>query len=369
MKLPRRLAIWLSIVVALAAIFFVVPAASDSSWLDMIDEWVEEYHEAVEEAQADDDDDESHDDDGDSPAGSMTVLLDDDAEDYAGIETQTLTATPYFPEVKAQAKVIDIAELLAVRAEYNQARAALNVVAVAESSAKQELDRLTKLSQGAGSIATKNVNYAEASWREVKAQLQGLQLQLADVKAQARQAWGETVSAWIIGSDSKQLNRLISRQDSLLLVTLPATHVLPADISFIRVARNGQRDNARKAYFVSPAANIDQLTQGETYYFRTASGKLRSGMRLDAWMPETTEPLTGVFIPDEAVVWYAGQAWAYVEIDEGKYQRRSLRDSLKAASGLFVQKGIEQGEALVLTGSQMLLSEEFRWQIQDEDDD
>jgi len=335
----------------------------------MIDEWVEEYNEAVEEAQADDDDDERHDDDDDSPAGNMIVMLDDEAEAYAGIETRTLLASSYFPDVKAQAKVINVAELLAIRADYNQARSTLNVAKVAEVSAKQELSRLTELSQGAGSIATKKVNYAEATWREAKAKLQGLQFQVADVKAQARQAWGETVSAWVVGSDSKQLNRLVSRQDSLLLVTLPAGATLAADVSFIRVAREDSRNNARIAYFVSPAVNADQLIQGETYYFRIATGKLRSGMRLAAWLPETSEPLSGVFIPDEAVVWYAGQAWAYVELEEGKYQRRSLRDSLKTGSGLFSQQDIEQGENLVLTGSQMLLSEEFRWQIQDEDDD
>jgi len=367
MKLRGRLAIWLTIVVALATIFFVVPFVSDSSWSDMVDEWVEEYNEAVEAAQADDDDDEGHGDD--LPAGRMTVMLDDEAGEYAGIETLTLMKSSYFPEVKAQARVIDVANLLAARADYNQARAAVNVTSVAESSAKTELSRLTKLSQGTGSVATKNVSYAEANWREAKAKLQGAQFQLKDVKDQVRQAWGERISAWVVGSDSKPLERLISRQDSLILVTLPVEQSLSSDVSFIRVARNGIRRDARKAYFVAPAMSANQVIQGETYYFRTATGKLRSGMRLDAWLAETDEPLIGVVIPDEAVVWYAGQAWAYVELEEGKYQRRSLKGSINTQGGMFVQQGMTQGETLVLTGSQMLLSEEFRWQIQDEDDD
>jgi len=298
------------------------------------------------------------------------VMLDDEAQDYAGIETRTLIASSYFPEVQAQARVMDVAVLLDARADYNQARAALNVATVGESSAKQELNRLTKLSQGAGSVATKNVNYAAASWREAKARLLGTQFQLKDVKDQVRQAWGETISAWVIGSDSKPLERLVSRQDRLILVTLPVEKTLPAELSFIRIARNGIRHDARKAYFVAPAvSSSNQVVQGETYYFRTATGKLRSGMRLDVWLPETDEPLSGVVIPNTAVVWYAGQAWAYVELGEGKYQRRSLKGSINMQDGLFVQQGMEQSESLVLTGSQMLLSEEFRWQIQDEDDD
>lgn len=368
MKLRGRLTLWLSIVVALAAIFFVVPAASDSSWMEVIQEWIEEYNEAVEEAQADDDDDERDDDD-DLPAGSMIVVLDDEAEDYAGIETLNLIETAFFPEVKAQANVVDIRELLAVRANFNQARAALNVAKVAESSAKQELTRLKKLSQGGGSVATKNVNYAEASWREEKAKLQGLQFQLNDVKDQAKQAWGETVSSWVTSDDSKQLQRLISQQDSLLLVSLPAEQSLAANVSFIRISRDGKRQNARKAYFVSSAINSEHLIQGETYYFRTATGKLRSGMRIDAWIPKADEALMGLYIPDEAVVWYAGQAWTYIELEEGKYQRRSLKGGLNTGNGIFVQQAINADEKLVISGSQMLLSEEFRWQIHDEDDD
>jgi hypothetical protein len=368
MKLRGKLTVYFSILLVLAVIFLVVPAASGSSWTEIIEEWIEEYTEAVEEAQAGDDDDDSEYDD-DLPAGSMIVVLDDEAEAYAGIETQTLTETLFFPEVKAQATVVDVGELLAIRADFNQARAALNVAKVAESSAKQEFVRLKKLSQGAGSVATKNVNYAEARWREEKAKLQGLQFQLKDVKDQARQTWGETVSAWVIASNSKQLERLISQQDSLLLVSLSAKQTLPENVSIIRISRDGQRQDARKAYFISPAMSSEQLIQGETYYFRTAMGKLRSGMRVDVWMSKTTDALTGIFIPDEALVWYAGQAWTYIELEKGKYQRRSLKGSINSEGGIFLQQGIEKGDLLVLTGSQMLLSEEFRWQIQDEDDD
>jgi hypothetical protein len=368
MKLRGKFTVYLSALLGLAAIFLVVPAASDSSWIKIIEEWVEEYNEAVEEAQADDDDDENEHGD-DLPAGNMLVVLDDEAESYAGIETQTLTETLFFPEIKAQAKIVDVRELLAVRAEFNQARAALNVAKVAESSAKQELSRLEKLSQGAGSVAAKNVNYAEASWREARAKLQGLQFQLNDVKDQARQRWGETISSWVIDTSSKSLERLISQQDSLLLVSLPTEQTLPADVNVIRISRDGKRQEARKAYFVSAAMNSEQQIQGETYYFRTATGKLRSGMRVDVWISKTNEALTGVFIPDEALIWYAGQAWAYIELEEGKYQRRSLREHIDSEGGIFVQQGIDKGDALVMTGSQMLLSQEFRWQIQDEDDD
>jgi len=369
MKLRGKLAIYLLIVIVSAVLLFVAPAVSGTSWTNMLGQLFAEYSEAVEAAQSDDDDDDEHDDDDEAASINMMVELDDEAEGFAGIETSQLAEYHYFAEIKAQAKVLAVTDLLALRSQYNQARAALNLAKVAESSSAKELARLTKLTQGTSSVAAKKVNYAEAHWREQKAKLQGAQFNLQDVKDQTRQKWGETIAKWIVTPNSKQFERLLSRQDSLLFVTLPIDHSLAAEVSFIRVSRNGDRDNARKAYFVSPAMSSDQLIQGETYYFRAATGKLRTGMRLDSWIPKDNELLTGVFIPDEAVVWYAGQAWVYVELEEGQYQRRSIKHGLDVAGGMFVDQEIVIGDSLVLSGSQMLLSEEFRWQIQDEDDD
>jgi len=225
---------------------------------------------------------------------------------------------------------------------------------------------LKQLSQG---VAAKKINYAQSQWQQQNAQLKGLRFQVEDIKNEARQQWGEIIAGWVMEDKSKSINRLLSRQDSLLLVTLPVSHSLAGDVSFIHISRKGSRKNARKAYYISPAWMTDQMIQGETYFFKTATGKLRTGMRINAWLPEGNEPLSGIRVPDQAIVWYGGQPWAYVQLDEGVYQRRSLKSGLVSPDSLFFTEGFFVGEQLVVSGAQMLLSEEFRWQIQDEDDD
>ncbi|MDC9724346.1 MAG: hypothetical protein PSN44_00285, partial [Gammaproteobacteria bacterium] len=76
-----------------------------------------------------------------------------------------------------------------------------------------------------------------------------------------------------------------------------------------------------------------------------------------------------VFIPEQAIIWHEGQPWVYIQLEDDLYQRRSVLAGVTAVGGLFIESGIEAGEQLVTQGSQMLLSEEFRWQILDEDDD
>jgi len=362
MTLRGKFSLWFIVLIVVA--IFIVPIAMKST---LLDEWLDQYSEAVEAAQ---EDDEGDDDDQElDSVESMQVRINDEIGEYAGVETLVLTETDFFPEFKAQAKVIDVRPMLSLQARHNQAVAAFNVAKVAERSAAQELTRLKSLAKGTGTVATKKVNYAQASYNEAKAKLQGLNFEIQAVKGEALQTWGQEISSWILNSESKSWQRLLNHQDSLLLVSLPSDYSLPSEDGFIRLSRDGERNKARKAYFVSPALITDQAIQGETYFFKTATGKLRVGMRVDAWIPQGETALNGVFIPDQAIVWNAGQPWVYIQLEDDLYQRRSVSTGLTAAAGLFMEKDIEAGEVLVIRGTQMLLSEEFRWQILDEDDD
>ena len=363
MALRGKFSVWFIVVLVLAAILFVVPAASDSSWTDLVDGWLDEYSVAVEEAQGDDDDEEGE------PVGDKMVRVNDEIADYVGVETSTLASNHFSPEFKAMATVVSLKPLLAIRTEYKKALAALNVAKVTEQSALQELKRLESLVKGAGSVATKKVNYAQASWREEKAKLQGYQVELDAIHDESVQTWGQTISDWALAKESQQWQRLLSHQDSLLLVTLSMDASLPEAVSHIRISRGGTDKQARKAYFVSPALTTAKNVQGETYFFKIESGKLRTGMRLDAWISQDDEPLAGVFVSDKAIVWHEGQPWAYLQLEDELYQRVALQGGFKAATGIFMTDDVMAGSELVVQGAQMLLSEEFRWQILDEDDD
>ncbi len=374
MTLRRKIGLWFIVLIVIAVIIMTMPAATKSSLTGTVKGWFGSYVAAVENSHDDDDDD---DDDDDAPIERLMVQIDDDIADYAGIETTSLASSSFFPESKATATVIDIRPLVTIKARYNQAVSALNVAKVAERSAAQELKRLNTLAKGVGSVAAKKVSYARGVWQQANAELQGLEFEIQAVKDEATQSWGRVVTDWILEKGSVQWQRLLSHQDSLLLVVLPVDLSLAADVSFIRISRDGSHDQGRKAYFVSPAVSTGTLTQGESYFFKITTGKLRSGMRLEAWVPTANTPLMGVFVPDNAMIWYDGQPWVYIENEDDLYQRRSVRHGLPATGGLFVEHGsfdggqesLVEGELLVIKGAQMLLSEEFRWQILDEDDD
>lgn len=364
--LRKKLAIWTLIISVIVAISIAVPQMTGHSWQGLAQLFFDEYQELLTD-EDDDDDDEEHEEH--EVRVEQEVILDDEALELVGLETQALKQVDFFPEVKGYAKVIDLRQLLNYRADYNRVQAELRLASVSEKAAAKELTRLRKLSKGSGTVATKNVNYAEAEWQAQKVTLQGLRYQLEDVKDLARQTWGEMIAGWVLTPNSKVFERLLNRKDSLLLVTLPLSASLPEDITIIRVSRDERRDHARKAYLVAPAVSSELAVQGETYYFKTETGKLRSGMHLESWIPKTNATIQGVFIPHNAVVWYGGESWVYSEVGEGHYKRKPVGEHEITAGGVIVEAGFTQSEVIVVSGAQALLSEEFSWQIVDDDDD
>jgi hypothetical protein len=361
----KKLALWTIIIGFIVAVVLATPQMMGQSWSSSIEALVDEYQELF----TGHDDDEDDEEEESETRADFEVELDDEALELVGLTTQALKQVDFSPEVKGYAKVVDLRQLLSFRADYNRVQSELGLAIVAEEAAAKELNRLRQLNKGSGSIAVKNVNYAEADWQAKKATLQGLRYQLEDVRDMARQTWGESIASWVLTPKSKVFERLLTRKDSLLLVTLPLSASLPEDITIIRVSRDELRGHARKAYLVAPAVLSELAVQGETYYFKTETGKLRSGMHLEAWIPKTNNTIRGVFIPQNAVVWYDGKPWVYTELAEGHFKRKPLGDYEVSSAGMVVETGFDDNEVIVTVGAQALLSEEFSWQIVDDDDD
>lgn len=354
-------AVGLALAFALILGILLGPLLTDVNWHQPLQQWLSSQQADPVDGNADNDAE---------TVLPMTVSLDETAQQLAGIETITLKKNSFYPENRARATVISIQPMLQQQAELRQLQAAVNLAKVREQSSLRELNRLQKLAKATGSIANKEVLAAQAVWQEAKASLNQAQVQLNNFERIIRQQWHATMVDWLFKPDEVAFKRLVERTDSLLLVTLPVGKPLQPDVNMIRVAPEGDRSQARQADYVAPAIRVDSSMQGETYYFRINTGRLRAGMRLDAWVPESQTPIYGVMIPDNAIVWYAGQPWAYTQIAAGKYRRVSLKNTLPAAEGLFEEHGlIQPGDVLVVDGAQTLLSEEFKWQIVEEEDD
>ena len=71
----------------------------------------------------------------------------------------------------------------------------------------------------------------------------------------------------------------------------------------------------------------------------------------------------GVFIPSSAVVWWQGKAWVYLQRKEGQFERIEIPIEHAVQDGWFASNGLSDSDKVIVTGAQLLLSEELRSQI------
>lgn len=315
---------------------------------------------------------EEHDDNDDQQQlvdGSLIVKISKETQQFAGIKTALTENISVQSEDNAFSSVIDIKDLLVMRANYRNTQAKRKVINTSFNNASKQLEQLKILHKEAGNISARELQLAKSKSDEDKARIEAIDVELQHIKDNMIQKWNTEISELALKDNSAIFERLIKREEYIILVSLKAEQQLNPDTAFVFINRVDDRRNARKAYFISDAPFSDNTLQGETYFFRTHGDKLRIGMRLYVWLPNTGYTGEGVNIPAEAIVWYAGKPWAYIQVDEEHFSRRSLLNPIQAPDSWLVTENFKVGDKIVISGAQTLLSEEFKYAIPDEDDD
>jgi hypothetical protein len=305
-----------------------------------------------------------------APEGGATtaLTLTPEQQRQTGLRTERLRSVALRPESRAYGRVVDIQPLLELRARYRTAQSELTIAEAALRVAQKNHERLAHLHRES-IVATRELIQAESVLAAERARREAARRQIADVREQALQVWGDVMFRKAIDSDSAGFDGLIDHTQILALIALPANQSLPEGARVIKIAPAGDRQQAEEARLVSPAPKTDETVQGETWFFSANTPKLRTGMRLDAWIPQAGDAIPGVALPLSAIVWHGGKPWVYLKTDEQSFSRRPVSEHRDYGDAWFVGTGFEPQQEIVVTGGQLLLSEELRRQLPQAEDD
>jgi hypothetical protein len=172
-----------------------------------------------------------------------------------------------------------------------------------------------------------------------------------------------------MGEAGTPIARLFSHEEVLVQIALPDDDAQPEKLSGIQIAAAGGHGKPVTAIYVSSSPQTDSTIQGRTYFFRAPAHELRAGMRVEARVRMQGEKAEGVIVPGSAVVWYAGKAWVYRKEGQDRFLRTLVSTAQETGEGWFNTTGFKQGDEVVTSGTQLLLSEEFKYQIKNENQD
>lgn len=291
--------------------------------------------------------------------GLSALELDRATQNQGGIKTGELALQQHLPTITGYATVLDIQPLIDLRTRHDSTQGQYQVAQASASASQQEFKRLLTLYRNGQNTSLKAVQAAEASWKADQARMDAAHAASRDIRHQARQQWGKTLSDWALASAPSPLTGLLDRQRVLLRVTVPVDETFARPPAHIQITGFGGSAH-QVADLISASPQSDPRIQGQTYFYQMTTESLASGMRLKAWLPKSGARAQGVIIPPNAVVWYAGQPWVYIQRDSEHFIRRAISAHESVAGGWFVSQGFKPGERVVINGAQLLLSEEFK---------
>ncbi|HLK31902.1 MAG TPA: hypothetical protein VKT29_02365 [Terriglobales bacterium] len=296
--------------------------------------------------------------------GHTVIHLDAPTRNREGIQVSTLKPTTQRAEVHASAVLLPVNDLASSRSSYIAARAQLERDQVDLDLARKQSQRVKSLYDQNQNMSLKAVQDAEAAVRKNQAQEvadeQEVRLQVDAI----RQRWGNVVAAWVT-NNSSALEAVLTQGRYLAQVTFPPGEVAkaPATVSLIDSA-----NRAVPARLVSALAQVTPQIQGISFlYLVGGNPEMAVGMNLAVLVP-IGQRLSGTVIPQSAIVWWEGKAWVYEESAPDTFTRREIPTQTPTTGGYFTSETtFAPGTKLVTAGAQILLSEEFRGEIQQED--
>ena len=305
-----------------------------------------------------------------SEQGTSVINVSAATQKQSEINTSQLKSSRHQASISSYGNVVSIEALIDLRTRYLAAKAEIEVLRTALNYNKNEFIRLNTLNQDDKNISDKVVATARSNIKADEAKIAAAESSAKNIADSMRQIWGDTLTQHATNPiKSAFLQNLISNQDVLIQITLPFDAAEPSKKSSMLITPTAMPTKAIRALYISRAPASSATIQGKTYFYHASTKELRAGMQVNAVGSANGKLSDGVIIPNTAIIWYAGKSWVYKKTADDKFSRIPVTTDAEVENGWFHQGKLKAGDQVVTSGAQLLLSEEFKSQITNENDD
>ncbi|TAM98615.1 MAG: hypothetical protein EPN40_06335 [Rhodanobacteraceae bacterium] len=179
----------------------------------------------------------------------------------SGIQVAPLAESRYARQIRAIATVLDPQPLLALAAQLQTARAALDAANAQAHAATAEAKRATALHRDGDNTSLREAQAAAAAAAAARAKQVAAAADARAERATARAQWG-AVLAGEAESGSRSFGALADGSAALLAVALPPGSAAPAGRTIHIHEENG---GVLTATLIGPSSRADPVVQGPTY--------------------------------------------------------------------------------------------------------
>ncbi|WP_420984152.1 efflux RND transporter periplasmic adaptor subunit (plasmid) [Burkholderia contaminans] len=288
--------------------------------------------------------------------GETVVLVSPEAQRASHIEVAPLAAVMSQSGISADAMVIDLQPLFDLRNRLASARADVDTFTAQAASSRTQYQGSRTLFADDRNVSQKSLQAAQSTMQGDEAKLQSARVTLNGLDGAMRQQFGDVLANAAAAPASRLFQLLQSGQAVVLRVTLPTSFgMAPPE----RIAVDTADGRVVPAQRLSASPLVDPAVQGSPWLY-VADATLPANLRTSARVPTSSEAVSGLLIPAQAVVWYGGQTWAWVRTAPERFTRRYVPAGNEDDRGFMVTSGFHAGDQIVTQGAQLLLSEELK---------
>jgi len=297
-----------------------------------------------------------------NPLGPPTLTVSPELQQQGGIEVREARPAPYRQRTEAYGSVLGLQQLTGIANTLASANAQRAIAAAKAAASRAALRRARLLFKDEQNFSRAQLQAAQAAFQTDEADLRAAQVQAENAVAEADQAWGPVLERSLT-SNAPLAQSLLQHRQVLIQVTLPLGNSMTGPPQTASIEAAGGKPV--RAQLVSAAVSTDPHIQGASYFFAaSAASGLLPGMNVIAELPAGNAE-EGVAVPASAVVWLNGDAWVYLRTGSNAFSRRRIATALPQPDGGYVlaPHSLPPRSLLVVSGAQMLLSQEFSAEI------
>ncbi len=294
-------------------------------------------------------------------AEAGVVRLSAAMQQASGLRIARLEAAYAPPQGETWGEVLPAQGLADARLRLRQAALDVEQWDPALARARHESERLDALWQDGGNVARKLVDQAQAEQTQLESRQAAARSLQDALRGSLRSEWGPVLLEALERADGGVLAGVLSGSERLLLIGAPAG--VRAEVTL-----------AGHPESVIPVRRLAAAAQGlaggtqPTWYWLAPAAPLRAGQRVRMSLGSRVAA-AGVRVPESAVVWQAGQSWVYLVEDAQRFRRQAVILGGALPGGWFAGAPLLPGSPVVVQGAQLLLSEESRALIRNENGD
>ena len=298
------------------------------------------------------------------------ISMSDSLIKNSGITIQPISKSKKQPLYSSYGYVINLKDLINFKTKFSNLNFKFNQLNKQIEEEIKHFKKLKTLNEDNKNIADSVIHSKEIDINKLQNNLKILKNNKRNLLNIVEHEWGDVFKKLLVNPKKSPLKNIFNSDARLLKITITDDQIKKSIPLELKVFSLNQPDIKFTANFISEAPIGNLNIQGKSYYYLALNSNLMIDSKVNSFAKLTEENATEkFFMPGSAIIWNNGQAWVYKKIRGNKFLRQAIFNMKEVKDGWIVEFKNKPPESIVTNGAQLLLSEEYKHLIKNENED